>query len=191
MLRVPDRSMGRRSARKWRGSAHTGNRFPRTGSVSVPIYVQKVLSESGMTRRVQLGPRKATALALLPSEERTVPVELVVVDPESSPPVHASAIDDRVIVTATGPLDRTTIDDLQLALDELLVSGDREIWIDLNDVTLVDFAALGALRDVQRAFANHRRRVVVIAGPGPALRNLQAAGLDKDFVIVADRDGAL
>jgi len=98
--------------------------------------------------------------------------------------------DDRVVVTATGPLNRTTIDDLQRAVHDLVVSGDGEIWIDLNEVTLVDFAALGALSDVARALGNRRRRVVVIAGPGPALRNLKAAGLDKDIVIFADRAAA-
>jgi anti-sigma B factor antagonist len=96
----------------------------------------------------------------------------------------------RTVVSADGEIDLTTIDTFRAALQGVLHSAEREVWIDLTLVTFMDSTGLHALVDIQRALDGDHRSLAVIASPGAITRSIEHSGLDRVLSVHPDRQSA-
>src|SRR5262245_37342458 len=96
----------------------------------------------------------------------------------------------RRVLAVAGEIDCATILLLRDALDELVHSSGREVWVDLTDVEFMDSTGVHALLEARAQLARDGRRLAVIAPPGPARRALQVAGVDGEFAVFAERNSA-
>ena len=95
-----------------------------------------------------------------------------------------------VIAAVTGEIDISTVPQLQVRLFELADSGGTLI-VDLNRVTFIDSAGLGALVGAARRTAEHGGSLhAVCARPQPR-KLLWLTGVDRRIPLTATVDGAL
>ena len=78
---------------------------------------------------------------------------------------------DRAQVTATGPLDRSTVDLLTAVLETLLGWGRRYVRLDMGRVTVSDHGCLPALLEVHEMFLAERG-LLVLTSLSPDLAGL-------------------
>ncbi len=78
---------------------------------------------------------------------------------------------DRAQVTATGPLDRSTVDLLTAELETLLGWGRRYVRLDMGRVTVSDHGCLPALLEVHEMFLAERG-LLVLTSLSPDLAGL-------------------
>jgi len=78
-----------------------------------------------------------------------------------------------------GEIDLATVDTLRAALDAVLRSGERDVWIDLTHVTFMDATGLHALLDTHRPLDADQRQLAVIVAPGIITRMMEETGLDQ------------
>lgn len=96
-----------------------------------------------------------------------------------------------LFVAATGEVELVNSPHFESALDQALEESPEVLVADIADVTFLSSAGLAALvrahRNAEAAGTNFR---VVAANPA-TLRPIQLMGLDQEFEVFADRDGAL
>jgi anti-anti-sigma factor len=81
-------------------------------------------------------------------------------------------VGDRVLLTAIGEVDISSVADLQLALEAVRDSDAAEIWLDFTPMTFMDCSGLRALLSLHASLQDADRRLVLICPPGPVLRLL-------------------
>ena len=101
-----------------------------------------------------------------------------------------SVVGFRAVLGARGAIDFATADVLHGAMETIVQSGERDVWVDLTGATFVDGAGLQALLELRGALGRDHRRLIIIAPPGPALRTLQLAALDTAFEVYDARSSA-
>ncbi|TWF95290.1 STAS domain-containing protein [Saccharopolyspora dendranthemae] len=96
-----------------------------------------------------------------------------------------------LFVTAAGEIELVNSPHFESALDQALAEKPDVLVADITDVTFLSSAGLAVLmrahRNSEAAGATFR---VVAANPA-TLRPIQLMGLDQEFDVFADRDGAL
>ena len=103
--------------------------------------------------------------------------------------VHADQ--DRAQVTATGPLDRSTVDLLTAVLQTMLGWGRRHVRLDMSRVTVTDEGCLPALVQVHEMFLAERG-LLVLTLPRPDLTALlRQRRLERALFIAEETAGAV
>ena len=89
----------------------------------------------------------------------------------------------RIVLTASGEIDISSVECLQRALETARDGGASEIWLDLTATTFLDCTGLRVLREVRVGLLERNRRLVLIRPVGPVRRLLALTGADRDFEI--------
>ncbi len=95
-----------------------------------------------------------------------------------------------VIAEVTGEIDVTTVHQLRERLDELADSGSALI-VDLNRISFIDSAGLGALIGVSRRAAAHGGTLQAVCARPAVRKLLWLTGVDRRIPLTATVDGAL
>jgi anti-sigma B factor antagonist len=95
-----------------------------------------------------------------------------------------------VIVAVTGEIDISTVTQLRERLFELADNGGTLI-IDLNRVTFIDSAGLGALVGTARRVAKHGGSLHAVCSRPQTRKLLWMTGVDRRIPLAATVDGAL
>ncbi|HMI26363.1 MAG TPA: STAS domain-containing protein [Streptosporangiaceae bacterium] len=95
-----------------------------------------------------------------------------------------------VIAAVTGEIDLSTVAPLRERLYELADSGGTLI-IDLNRVTFIDSAGLGALVGTARRAAEHGGSLHAVCARPQTRKLLWLTGVDRRIPLAATVDGAL
>jgi anti-sigma B factor antagonist len=104
--------------------------------------------------------------------------------------VRTTTVGYRTVVRVDGELDIGTSDTLLGALSAVLLSSERDIWIDLGGTTFIDSSGLHVLLDTRRELDRDHRRLAVVCPPGPVRRTFELCGLDAAIEIFPDRSTA-
>jgi anti-anti-sigma factor len=96
----------------------------------------------------------------------------------------------RCVLSASGDIDTLGALTLRAALDDVLRSGQRDIWIDFTAVQSLEPAALQPFLDAKRELDRDRRQLVLICPPGNVRRILQHATVDHSLLIFDTRADA-
>lgn len=95
-----------------------------------------------------------------------------------------------VIVAVTGEIDISTVTGLRERLFELAEGGEPLI-VDLNRVTFIDSAGLGALVGAARRAAAHGGSLHAVCARPQTRKLLWLTGVDRRIPLEASLDGAL
>jgi anti-sigma B factor antagonist len=95
-----------------------------------------------------------------------------------------------VIVAVTGEIDISTVTQLRERLFELADNGGTLI-VDLNRVTFIDSAGLGALVGTARRVARHGGSLHAVCSRPQTRKLLWMTGVDRRIPLAATVDGAL
>ena len=95
-----------------------------------------------------------------------------------------------VIVAVTGEIDISTVTRLRECLSEVADSG-RTLIVDLNRVTFIDSAGLGALVGAYRRANARGGSLHVVCARQATRRLLWLTGVDRRIPLAATVDGAL
>jgi anti-anti-sigma factor len=104
--------------------------------------------------------------------------------------IKATTIGYATVLTASGEIDITTAPNLRSALDAVLLSAERDVWIDLTDITFMDSTGAHVVLEANAALERDHRRLSIIAPPGPARRTIEAAGLADALPLFNTRSDA-
>jgi anti-anti-sigma factor len=108
--------------------------------------------------------------------------------PSDGQPPSRTWVDERrvgrhAVLNAEGELDRTTVAELEAAIDAADHPGLTEIWIDMTETSFMDSSGVRLLLDTRARLAASFRQLVVICPPGPVLRLLAATAAPLDLEI--------
>ena len=95
-----------------------------------------------------------------------------------------------VIVAVTGEIDISTVTGLRERLFEL-AEGGKPLMVDLNRVTFIDSAGLGALVGAARRAAAHGGSLHAVCARPQTRKLLWLTGVDRRIPLEASLDGAL
>jgi anti-anti-sigma factor len=104
--------------------------------------------------------------------------------------VATATVGFRRVVSVAGDVDAATVPTLREAVEAVLLSSERDIWIDLSEVGGIDSAGLDVLLHARRMLDRDQRRFAVIAPDGPVLRTLRHAGVERLVAVFPDLAGA-
>jgi len=109
----------------------------------------------------------------------------------SSPPrIHTTTVGYRLVVSIDGDLTAGSAATLAAGLRAVLSSPERDIWIDLAEVTAIDAQATAILLAVHRELAGDHRSLAVICPPGPVRAALDRADTERRLPMFPDRASA-
>jgi len=95
------------------------------------------------------------------------------------------------VVTLSGELDADTSGQLRSLLNELLLTGQRNLVLDLSGLSFVDSAGLAALLSAAKGTRRGGGRLL-LSGPAPSVRKVMAlTGIDVVLTTVDSVDEAL
>jgi anti-sigma B factor antagonist len=95
-----------------------------------------------------------------------------------------------VIAAVTGDIDISTVPQLRERLFELVDNG-ATLIVDLNRVTFIDSAGLGALVGTARRIAEHGGSLHAVCAQKQTRKLLWLTGVDRRIPLAATVDGAL
>lgn len=95
-----------------------------------------------------------------------------------------------VIAAVAGDIDLSTVASLREHLFKLASTG-QTLIVDLNHVTFIDSAGLGALVGAYRQAAEHGGRLYAVCSRPQTRRLLWLTGVDRRIPLAATVDGAL
>jgi anti-sigma B factor antagonist len=105
--------------------------------------------------------------------------------------LEVSNLGQYAVVAARGELDLTTVAEFRETLGGLIVDGQVNLVVDLQDVTFIDSMGLGALVGARRK-AHALRGSFAIACRNPTvLRVFRLTGLDRVFTLHDDIASAM
>jgi anti-anti-sigma factor len=104
--------------------------------------------------------------------------------------VNVATIGYRRVLTVSGEIDIASEGVLREALDAVLHSTERDIWIDLTPTTFIDGSGVKLLLGADRQLDRDHRHLTVIASRGPVLRAFAHAGVAGLLPVVPDRAAA-
>ncbi len=108
-------------------------------------------------------------------------------DPRSRLVLNTTTVGYRAVLALAGPVNAFTVDGLERALERVVSSSARDVWIDLTDVTFLHAGAAAVLTDAAARLELRNRRLAVIAPPGPARTRLRLTGADRRLEVCANR----
>jgi anti-anti-sigma factor len=115
----------------------------------------------------------------------------VVTGVASSPPrIHTTTVGYRLVVSVGGDLASGSAATLAAGLRAVLGSPERDIWIDLTDVTAIDAASAAVLLAVHRELGSDHRSLAVICPPGPVRATIDRADTERRLPMFPDRASA-
>src|SRR5690348_1668548 len=136
--------MTRRSASSWVVEERTGSTRP----AGKPAFGIRPLGGSdARTRRCRRGE--------IQSKETSVTAHTPVRTAMPGLRVMPQTVGFRCVLNVAGEIDIATADILRSALERARESGRRDIWVDLSDVTFMDYSGLNALVRADHDFAGH------------------------------------
>ena len=94
------------------------------------------------------------------------------------------------VVTAVGEIDMATVTQLRRRLFDLAASG-RPLVIDLDLVSFIDSAGLGALVGTAKRAAAHGSSLYVVCAQQQIRRLFRLVGLDRQVLLARTLDAAL
>ena len=95
-----------------------------------------------------------------------------------------------VIAEVTGEIDISTVARLRERLFEL-AEGSQPLIVDLNEITFIDSAGLGALVGTARRAAEHGGSLHAVCARPQTRKLLWMTGVDRRIPLEASLDGAL
>jgi anti-anti-sigma regulatory factor len=101
--------------------------------------------------------------------------------------LNTTTVGYRAVLALAGPVNAFTVDGLERALERVVSSSARDVWIDLTDVTFLHAGAAAVLTDAAARLELRNRRLAVIAPPGPARTRLRLTGADRRLEVCANR----
>jgi anti-anti-sigma factor len=101
--------------------------------------------------------------------------------------VHTEARDDLTTVTLAGELDIYTVADFRARLEDVDPS-ERQVVVDLTDVTLLDSSGLGALVSLVNRAREGERGLGLVCPHRRLLRVFEITGLRRSFAFGDDLD---
>jgi anti-sigma B factor antagonist len=87
------------------------------------------------------------------------------------------------VVTPRGEIDLATHGQLKQAIDDLVVAGNVDLVVDLNETTFLDSTGLGALIGARRKTHAFRGSFSIVCSNEDLLRLFRITSLDKVFTI--------
>jgi anti-anti-sigma factor len=87
------------------------------------------------------------------------------------------------VIGVAGAIDATTVETLRRALEAVLLSTDRDVWLDLGPVESIDSVGLEAVADVHGQLERTGRILTIVCGPG-VRRGLARSGIGDAVTIV-------
>jgi anti-sigma B factor antagonist len=100
--------------------------------------------------------------------------------------VATATVGFRRVVSVAGDIDAATGATLREAVEAVLLSSERDIWIDLSGVDAIDSTGLDVLLHARRMLDRDQRQFAVIAPDGPVLRTLRRAGVEQLVPVFPD-----
>jgi anti-anti-sigma regulatory factor len=115
----------------------------------------------------------------------------VVTGVASSPPrIHTTTVGYRLVVSVDGDLASGSAASLASGLRAVLGSPERDIWIDLTEVTAIDADGAAVLLAVHRELASDHRSLAVICPPGQVRAAIDRADAERRLPMFPDRASA-
>ena len=96
-----------------------------------------------------------------------------------------------LFVTATGEVELVNSPHFESALDRALTEKPDVLVADITNVTFLSSAGLAVLMRAHRSAESAGTSFRVVAANPATTRPIQLMGLDQEFDVFADRDGAL
>ncbi|QKT08329.1 STAS domain-containing protein [Gordonia sp. X0973] len=91
---------------------------------------------------------------------------------------HVGSADGTTLVTVTGSIDATTVDEFAEHLDAAVASGGNRVVVDMTDVDFLGAGGMIALHGTALSLLNADGAIAVV-GPRPVSRPLRRTGLDR------------
>ncbi|HET6628087.1 MAG TPA: STAS domain-containing protein [Nocardioidaceae bacterium] len=98
--------------------------------------------------------------------------------------------DGSAIVTPRGEIDLATQGQLKKAIDDMVVAGDVNLVIDLDETTFLDSTGLGVLIGARRKAYAFKGSFCIVCSNEDLLRLFRMTSLDKVFTIHESRAAA-
>ena len=98
---------------------------------------------------------------------------------------------DYTVVAVTGELDVYTAPVLEESLGELIDGGNRELVVDLTEVTFMDSTGLGLLIKALKWVREHDGSLRIVANTEKVLKVFRVTGLDGVLSLHASRAEAI
>jgi anti-sigma B factor antagonist len=95
------------------------------------------------------------------------------------------------LVSILGELDMSNSSELRRRVEKAVREGRERLIIDLEALTHMDSSGLAALIDCHQLAESRGGRLVLMITSGSVRRTVEVRGLDRLFVIVANRDEAM
>jgi anti-anti-sigma factor len=104
---------------------------------------------------------------------------------QSWPPltIDVERAGSRVLMTAVGEVDISTVDELERALAVAGETGAAEVFLDLTRMTFLDCLGLRTLLHHRARLLEEKRRLLLICPTAPVLRLLALTGTRGEFEI--------
>ena len=105
--------------------------------------------------------------------------------------VATATVGFRRVVSVAGEIDMATVPTFRQAVDAVLLSSQRDIWIDVSGDSFKDSTGLRVLLHARRMLDRDQRQLAVIApDDGPVVRLLERAGAAPLLPVFPDRPSA-
>src|SRR4051812_48657875 len=90
--------------------------------------------------------------------------------------LHGAA---ETIVALSGKLDDAAVDEIRPELEQLAVEGRESVYVDLQGVSYIDAAAVGALAFLFKRLVTRGRKLVLAGATGQPRRLLELLRIDR------------
>ena len=105
--------------------------------------------------------------------------------------IEIKAEDGRYVVITSGEVDLVTQAQLKEAINELVVAGNVDLIVDLDETTFLDSTGLGALIGARRKTHAFMGSFAIVCTQERMLKLFRITSLDKVFAIRSSRSEAL
>ncbi len=103
--------------------------------------------------------------------------------------INRSAVADGWIsMSVDGEIDLATVDELNVAIQDVLASDNSNLLVDLTDTSFMDSTGLKSLVMAERNFTEAGRSFALAVKPGPIWRLIELSGVDSMLTIVSGVD---
>jgi anti-anti-sigma factor len=98
---------------------------------------------------------------------------------------RAAVADGWISMSVNGEIDLATVDELNVAIQEVLTSDNSNLLVDLTDTSFMDSTGLKSLVMAERTFTEAGRSFALAVKPGPIWRLIELSGVDSMLTIVS------
>ena len=98
---------------------------------------------------------------------------------------RAAVADGWISMSVDGEIDLATVDELNVAIQDVLASDGSNLLVDLTDTSFMDSTGLKSLVMAERMFTEAGRSFALAVKPGPIWRLIELSGVDSMLTIVS------